>query len=198
MFSPGYRALRSLLCPQVSNTLFPMFSPGYRALRSLLCPQVSRKLKEVDLHITFLRPVVKMGTTIGTRLSAPHSRRGGRSHGSCGSESGCHLPMGTLLLVAVGQGVEVLVVNQGMIAITPGECLAPDPEVVIGDKLRGGMGALISHAKGVDVPKDDDGDGSKEEALPPGLVSTSVATAHLPDQARSLGGDAQELLVRPC
>ena len=50
--------------------------------------------------------------------------------------------------------------------------LAPDPEVVIGDKLRGGMGALISHAKGVDVPKDDDGDGSKEEALLPSLIST--------------------------
>ena len=38
------------------NTLFPMFSPRYRALKSLLCPQVSRKLKEVDLHIIFLRP----------------------------------------------------------------------------------------------------------------------------------------------
>ena len=40
-------------------------------------------------------PVVKMGTTIGTRLSAPHSRQGGRSRGGCGSVSGCHLPMGT-------------------------------------------------------------------------------------------------------
>merc|ERR1711964_754072 len=144
-----------------------MFSPGDKALKSLLCPQVQRKLKEVDLHINFVRPVVKMGITIGTRLSAPHSRQGGRSCGSCGSESGFHLPMGTY---------------------------APDPEVVIGDKLRGSMGALISHAKGVDVPKDDDGDGSKNEALLPGLASTTVATAHLPDKARSLGGDAQELL----
>merc|ERR1719278_795964 len=148
-----------------------MFSLGYRALRSLLCPQVSRKLKEVHLHITFLRPVVKRGTLLEQDL---------------------------VLLIAVREGIHVGVVDQRVVSISPWELLAPDPEVVIGDKLRGGMGALISHAKGVDVPKDDDGDGSKEEALLPGLVSTSVAAAHLPDQARSLGGDAQELLVRPC
>merc|ERR1711928_80653 len=102
-----------------------------------------------------------------------------------------------VLLIAVREGIHVGVVDQRVVSISPWELLAPDPEVVIGDKLRGGMGALISHAKGVDVPKDDDGDGSKEEALLPGLVSTSVATAHLPDQARSLRGAAQELLVRP-
>ena len=40
--------------------------------------------------------MVKMGTTTGTRLSgAPHSHRGGHSGVSCGSESGCHPPMGT-------------------------------------------------------------------------------------------------------
>ena len=40
--------------------------------------------------------MVKMGTTTGTRLSgAPHSHRGGHSSVSCGSESGCHPPMGT-------------------------------------------------------------------------------------------------------
>ena len=42
-----------------------------------------------------LLPVVKMGTTAGTRLSAPRSRQGGRSRGSCGSGSGFHLPTGT-------------------------------------------------------------------------------------------------------
>ena len=50
--------------------------------------------------------------------------------------------------------------------------LAPDPEVIIGDKLRGGVGALIGHAKGVHMPKDDDGDGGKDESLLPSLVST--------------------------
>ena len=50
--------------------------------------------------------------------------------------------------------------------------LAPDPEVIIGDKLRRGVGALVSHAEGVHVAKDDDGDGSKDESLLPSLVST--------------------------
>merc|ERR1719234_1284975 len=103
-----------------------------------------------------------------------------------------------VLLIAVGQGVDVGVVNQRMIAITPGKCLAPDPEVVIGDKLRGLVGALISHAEGVHVSQDHDGDGGEEEALLPDSVSAAVASAHLPGQARSLGGDAKELLVRPC
>jgi len=70
--------------------------------------------------------------------------------------------------------------------------------VVIGDKLRGGVGTLVSHTEGVHVPKDDDGDGSKEERLLPNLVATVVATAHLPGDGRRLGGDAEELLVRPC
>ena len=55
--------------------------------------------------------------------------------------------------------------------------LAPDPEVVIGDKLRGLVGALISHAEGVDVPQDHDGDGGEEEALLPDSVSTCNKTA---------------------
>ena len=50
--------------------------------------------------------------------------------------------------------------------------LAPDPEVVIGNELGGGVGVLVSHAEGVHVPEDDDGDGGKEEALLPGLVAT--------------------------
>ena len=50
--------------------------------------------------------------------------------------------------------------------------LAPDSEVVIGNELGGGVGVLVSHAEGVHVPEDDDGDGGKEEALLPGLVAT--------------------------
>ena len=50
--------------------------------------------------------------------------------------------------------------------------LAPDPEVVIGDKLRGLVGALVSHAESVDVSQDHDGDGGEEEALLPDSVST--------------------------
>ena len=49
--------------------------------------------------------------------------------------------------------------------------LAPDSEVVIGNELGGGVGVLVSHAEGVHVPEDDDGDGGKEEALLPGLVA---------------------------
>ena len=50
--------------------------------------------------------------------------------------------------------------------------LAPESEVVIGNELRGGVGVLVSHAEGVHVPEDDDGDGGKEEAFLPGLVAT--------------------------
>ena len=50
--------------------------------------------------------------------------------------------------------------------------LAPDSEVVIGNELGGGVGVLVSHAEGVHVPEDDDGDGGKEETLLPGLVAT--------------------------
>jgi len=76
--------------------------------------------------------------------------------------------------------------------------LAPDSEVVIGNELGGGVGVLVSHAEGVHVPEDDDGDGGKEEALLPGLVAASMTTAHLPGKGRSLGGDTKELLVGPC
>ena len=44
--------------------------------------------------------------------------------------------------------------------------------MVIGNELGGGVGVLVSHAEGVHVPEDDDGDGGKEEALLPGLVAT--------------------------
>merc|ERR1719367_2790344 len=95
-----------------------------------------------------------------------------------------------VLLIAVGEGVHVGVVDEGVVAISPGELLASDPEVVIGNKLRGSVGTLVSHAEGVHVPEDDDGDGSKEESLLPNLKTTPVATAHLPGDGRRLGGDA--------
>merc|ERR1719300_1026512 len=103
-----------------------------------------------------------------------------------------------VLLVAIREGVHVGVVEQGVVAVPPRELLAPDSEVVIGNELGGGVGVLVSHAEGVPVPEDDDGDGGKEEALLPGLVAASMATAHLPGKGRSLGGDTKELLVGPC
>merc|ERR1711915_642790 len=39
---------------------------------------------------------------------------------------------------------------------------------------------------------------AKKKALLPGLVATSMTTAHLPGKGRSLGGDTKELLVGPC
>merc|ERR1719300_2250342 len=75
-----------------------------------------------------------------------------------------------VLLVAIREGIDVAVVEEGVVAISPGELLAPDSEVVIGNELGGGVGVLVSHAEGVHVPEDDDGDGGKEEALLPGLV----------------------------
>merc|ERR1712107_866915 len=101
-----------------------------------------------------------------------------------------------VLLIAVREGVHVRVVDQRVVAISPGEL--PDPEVVIGNKLRGGVGALVSHAESVHVTEDDDGNGSKDKSLLPNLEATPMAAAHLPGNGRRLGGDAEELLVRPC
>merc|ERR1719340_157066 len=118
--------------------------------------------------------------------------------GTCGKKvNGCG-EHSFVLFVAVREGVHVGVVEQRVVAVSPRELLAPDSEVVIGNELRGGVGVLVSHAEGVHVPEDDDGDGGKEEALLPGLVATSMTTAHLPGKGRSLGGDTKELLVGPC
>merc|ERR1719167_722794 len=106
--------------------------------------------------------------------------------GTCGTKvNGCG-EHGLVLFVAVREGVHVGVVEQRGVAVPPRELLAPDPEVVIGNELGGGVGILVSHAEGVHVP-DDDGDGGKEEALLPGLVAASMTTAHLPGKGRSLG-----------
>ena len=41
-----------------------------------------------------------------------------------------------LLLIAVGQGIDVWVVNEGVVAVSPGELLGPDAKVVVRDKLE--------------------------------------------------------------
>merc|ERR1719278_2426522 len=109
--------------------------------------------------------------------------------GTCGTKvNGCG-EHGLVLFVAVREGVHVGVVEQRVVAVPPGELLAPDSEVVIGNELGGGVGVLVSHAEGVHVSQDYDGDGGKEETLLPGLVAASMTTAHLPGKGRSLGGD---------
>merc|ERR1719340_367670 len=115
--------------------------------------------------------------------------------GTCGTKvNGCG-EHSLVLFVAVREGVHVGVVEQRVVAVPPRELT-----LVLLVAIREGVdvGVLVSHAEGVHVPEDDDGDGGKEEALLPGLVATSMTTAHLPGKGRSLGGDTKELLVGPC
>merc|ERR1719340_581553 len=111
--------------------------------------------------------------------------------GTCGTKvNGCG-EHSLVLFVAVREGVHVGVVEQRVVAVPPRELT-----LVLLVAIREGVHG--SHAEGVHVPEDDDGDGGKEETLLPGLVTASMTTAHLPGKGRSLGGDTKELLVGPC
>jgi len=86
-----------------------------------------------------------------------------------------------ILLVAVGEGVDVGVVDEGVVAISPGELLGPDAQVLVGDKLR--TSVLLAHAgESVDVPQNDDGDAHHEKHGPPNFPAVFGVTAsrHLP------------------
>merc|ERR1719340_37964 len=82
--------------------------------------------------------------------------------GTCGTKvNGCG-EHSLVLFVAVREGVHVGVVEQRVVAVPPRELT-----LVLLVAIREGV--HVSHAEGVHVPEDDDGDGGKEEALLPGL-----------------------------
>ena len=49
------------------------------------------------------------------------------------------------------EAIEVTIVDQGVVAIAPGETLCSDAKVIIGDEWRSLVLRAIRHAEGVDV-----------------------------------------------
>ena len=74
-----------------------------------------------------------------------------------------------VFLIAIWQSVQVTVVDERVIAISPGKLLGPDAKVVIGDEWRGFVRGSVGHSKRVDMAENDDGDAHKKEALLPHL-----------------------------
>ena len=92
-----------------------------------------------------------------------------------------------LSLITVGEGVEVGVVEQGVVTITPGEGLSTDPHVIV--LLEFWSHGVLGHTESIDVAKDDDGNGGEEEGLLPVLVAVSSVTRHV-----SHGGSHRSIL----
>jgi len=98
------------------------------------------------------------------------------------------------VLVTIRQTVHVRVVDEGVVAVSPGEPLAPDSEVVVGHEGRG-LG-LLAHTEGVDMAEDNDGNSAQNERLLPDPETTSMPPTHLPGGLPPSGG-LQKLRVGP-
>merc|ERR1712025_461743 len=86
------------------------------------------------------------------------------------------------VLITVREGIEVAVVDERVVAISPGKLLGPDAEVVIRDKWRRLVLRGIRSHESRNVSENDHGASDEEEAGPPPLpVSVSVGARHLPD-----------------
>jgi len=87
-----------------------------------------------------------------------------------------------VMFIAVRQSVDMGVMDQRVVAISPGKLLGPDAEVVIRDKWRRLVLRGIRSHESRDVSENDHGASDEEEAGPPPLpVSVSVGARHLPD-----------------
>merc|ERR1711909_17863 len=80
----------------------------------------------------------------------------------------------TRVLVAVRERVHVSVVKERMVSVSPGEFLAPNAEMIVGDELRRGVATVVSQHEGVYASEDDDGEGGEEGQILPNLPPTSV------------------------
>lgn len=77
------------------------------------------------------------------------------------------------MLVAVGQGVNVGVVEQALLALTPGEALLAAAQVVVLDELLAGLVVLLLVLQiGVQHAQSHGGHGHEEGQALPHLVAT--------------------------
>jgi len=61
-----------------------------------------------------------------------------------------------VVFIAVRQSVDMGVMDQRVVAISPGKLLGPDAEVVVGDELRRVVLRRVGENEGGDVAEDDD------------------------------------------
>ena len=94
------------------------------------------------------------------------------------------------ILIPCWKGIGVGVVEQGMIAITPRELLSPDPQILVGNKIRPDRidVAISMRHKDVDVCQNNDWDSNKEEEVTPHLP-TPVIVGYIGAQDRPGGGE---------
>jgi len=86
------------------------------------------------------------------------------------------------VLIAVRESIDVAVVDERMVAISPGKLLGPDAEMVIGDVRRRLVLGGVRGNEGRHVSENDHGTSDEEEAGPPPLpVGVGVGAGHLPD-----------------
>jgi len=86
------------------------------------------------------------------------------------------------VLITIRESVDMGVVNERVITISPGKLLGPDAKMVIGDKWRGLVLGGVRGDECSHVGEHDDRASHEEEAGPPSLpVSVSVGPGHLPD-----------------
>merc|ERR1711915_618198 len=58
-----------------------------------------------------------------------------------------------VLFVAIGQGIDMRIVDQGMVAISPGKLLGPNAEMVVRNEWRSFMLRPIRHSKSIHMSK---------------------------------------------
>jgi len=88
------------------------------------------------------------------------------------------------VFVTIRQSIDMGVMDERVVAISPGELLGPDAEVVVGDELWRVVLRSVGENEGRGMTQDDDGAGHEEEDLLPHLPAiVSVGSRHLPHLA---------------
>jgi len=85
-----------------------------------------------------------------------------------------------LVLKAGRQSICVAVVDEGVVAVSPGESLSPDPQMVIRYIWRGVHLCPICQDKGIDIAKNNHWKSYKKENFLPQLITIWVVPSRHP------------------
>jgi len=85
------------------------------------------------------------------------------------------------MMISIGESVDMGVVDQGMVSISPGKLLSPDAEMIVGNEWRRLVLRGVGKDEGRHMGQHDGGTGNNEEDFLPFLpVVISVGSRHLP------------------
>jgi len=91
-----------------------------------------------------------------------------------------------VLLKTIRESVDVGVMDEGMVAISPGELLGPEAKVIVGNKWRRIMLVLVGEIESRKVTHDDDWTGHDKKDLLPHLPAVvGVGARHLSQLAQA-------------